>query len=258
MRDYPPITIGRMVLDRNPENHFAEVEQAGFAPARLVPGIGLSPDKMLMGRIFSYHDTHLHRIGANYEQLPINAPEVPRALLQQGRSDDLPPRRTRSPSTRPTPTAGRRPTRQGAARLVGRGRRDGPLRVRAARRRRRLRPAAGALPRRDGRDRPRAPRGEHRRPRERRRLARRSRSGWSSTGPTWTRSSARGSPPAWVTRYRSGLDARAPFRLAGMPRLRLAGAEDGRWPCRQRGAGTGTSLALCCDQGATLKWNFGI
>jgi catalase len=75
--DYPPITIGRLVLDRNPANHFAEVDQAGFAPARLVPGIGLSPDKMLMGRIFSYHDTHLHRIGANYEQLPINAPRSP-------------------------------------------------------------------------------------------------------------------------------------------------------------------------------------
>jgi catalase len=66
-----------MVLDRNPENHFAEVDQAAFAPARLVPGIGLSPDKMLMARIFSYHDTHLHRIGANYEQLPINAPKCP-------------------------------------------------------------------------------------------------------------------------------------------------------------------------------------
>jgi catalase len=75
--DYPPITIGRMVLDRNPENHFAEVDQAGFAPSRLVPGIGLSPDKMLMGRVFSYHDTHLHRIGANYEQLPINAAKSP-------------------------------------------------------------------------------------------------------------------------------------------------------------------------------------
>jgi catalase len=75
--DYPPITIGRLVLDRNPANHFAEVDQSGFAPARLVPGIGLSPDKMLMGRIFSYHDTHLHRIGANYEQLPINAPRCP-------------------------------------------------------------------------------------------------------------------------------------------------------------------------------------
>jgi catalase len=66
-----------MVLDRNPENHFAEVEQAGFAPSNLVPGIGLSPDKMLMGRVFSYHDTHLHRIGVNYEQLPINAPKSP-------------------------------------------------------------------------------------------------------------------------------------------------------------------------------------
>ena len=74
--DYPPIDVGRMVLDRNPENFFAEVEQAGFSPANLVPGIGLSPDKMLMGRIFSYHDTHLHRIGPNHEQLPINAPKT--------------------------------------------------------------------------------------------------------------------------------------------------------------------------------------
>jgi catalase len=75
--DYPPIQVGRLVLDRNPENFFAEVEQAGFSPANLVPGTGLSPDKMLMGRIFSYHDTHLHRIGPNYEQLPINAPKSP-------------------------------------------------------------------------------------------------------------------------------------------------------------------------------------
>jgi catalase len=66
-----------MVLDRNPANHFAEVEQVGLAPSNLVPGIGLSPDKMLMGRVFSYHDTHLHRIGANYQQLPINAPRCP-------------------------------------------------------------------------------------------------------------------------------------------------------------------------------------
>ncbi len=74
--DYPPVQVGRLVLDRNPANFFAEVEQAGFSPANLVPGTGLSPDKMLMGRIFSYHDTHLHRIGPNYEQLPINAPRV--------------------------------------------------------------------------------------------------------------------------------------------------------------------------------------
>jgi catalase len=73
--DYPAITIGRYVLDRNPENQFAEVEQAAFDPSNLVPGIGLSPDKMLMGRVFSYHDTHLHRIGSNYQQLPINAPK---------------------------------------------------------------------------------------------------------------------------------------------------------------------------------------
>jgi catalase len=75
--DYPPVTIGRLVLDRNPANHFAEVEQAAFSPANLVPGIGLSPDMMLMGRVFSYHDAHLHRIGTNYEQLPINAPRSP-------------------------------------------------------------------------------------------------------------------------------------------------------------------------------------
>jgi catalase len=75
--DYPPIQVGRLVLNRNPENFFAEVEQAGFSPANLVPGTGLSPDKMLMGRIFSYHDTHLHRLGPNYEQLPINAPKSP-------------------------------------------------------------------------------------------------------------------------------------------------------------------------------------
>jgi catalase len=74
--DYPPIPVGKMVLNENPANFFAEVEQAGFSPANLVPGTGLSPDRMLMGRVFSYHDTHLHRIGPNYEQLPINAPKV--------------------------------------------------------------------------------------------------------------------------------------------------------------------------------------
>jgi catalase len=74
--DYPPITIGRLVLNRNPENYFAEVEQAAFEPANMVPGIGPSPDKMLLGRLFSYPDTHRHRIGVNYLQLPINRPRV--------------------------------------------------------------------------------------------------------------------------------------------------------------------------------------
>jgi catalase len=66
-----------MVLDRNPENYFAEVEQAAFEPANMVRGIGPSPDKMLLGRLFSYPDTHRYRIGTNYLQLPINAPKVP-------------------------------------------------------------------------------------------------------------------------------------------------------------------------------------
>ena len=74
--DYPLIEVGKMTLNRNPENFFAEVEQSTFKPANLVPGTGLSPDKMLMARIFSYHDTHLHRVGVNHEQLPINAPHA--------------------------------------------------------------------------------------------------------------------------------------------------------------------------------------
>ncbi|MCL5061888.1 MAG: catalase [Nitrospiraceae bacterium] len=71
--DLPPITIGRMVLNRNPENYFAEVEQAAFSPANFVPGIAASPDKMLQGRLFSYHDTHRHRLGPNYHLLPVNS-----------------------------------------------------------------------------------------------------------------------------------------------------------------------------------------
>jgi len=63
------------VLNRNPENYFAEVEQAAFSPANFVPGIGPSPDKLLQGRLFSYHDTHRHRLGPNYHMLPINAPK---------------------------------------------------------------------------------------------------------------------------------------------------------------------------------------
>jgi catalase len=74
--DYPAIPIGRLVLNRNPENYFAEVEQAAFEPANMVPGIGPSPDKMLLGRLFSYPDTHRHRIGTNYNQLPINQPHA--------------------------------------------------------------------------------------------------------------------------------------------------------------------------------------
>ncbi|KAJ2466067.1 catalase A [Coemansia sp. RSA 2322] len=73
-KDLPLHEVGRMVLDRNPENYFAEVEQAAFSPSHMVPGIAPSPDRMLQGRLFSYPDTHRHRLGANYLQLPINRP----------------------------------------------------------------------------------------------------------------------------------------------------------------------------------------
>jgi catalase len=71
--DAPLQPFGRMVLNRNPENYFADVEQAAFSPGDFVPGIGPSPDKMLQGRLFSYHDTHRHRLGPNYHLLPVNA-----------------------------------------------------------------------------------------------------------------------------------------------------------------------------------------
>ncbi|MFH8746174.1 catalase [Streptomyces rimosus] len=72
--DYPLIEVGRMTLDRNPEDFFVHVEQAAFEPSNMVPGIGPSPDKMLLGRLFSYPDTHRYRIGPNYAQLPPNRP----------------------------------------------------------------------------------------------------------------------------------------------------------------------------------------
>eukprot|EP00753_Platysulcus_tardus_P019219 PLAT7073.1.p2 GENE.PLAT7073.1~~PLAT7073.1.p2 ORF type:complete len:536 (-),score=273.51 PLAT7073.1:180-1697(-) len=72
--DYPLIDIGRFVLNENPSNYFAEVEQAAFSPSHLVPGIEASPDKMLQARLFSYPDTHRYRLGVNYLQIPVNCP----------------------------------------------------------------------------------------------------------------------------------------------------------------------------------------
>ncbi|MBN1211944.1 MAG: catalase, partial [candidate division Zixibacteria bacterium] len=74
-KDYPLIPVGRMVLNRNPENYFAEVEQSAFSPGNFVPGIAASPDKLLQGRLFSYHDTHRHRLGPNYHLIPVNQPK---------------------------------------------------------------------------------------------------------------------------------------------------------------------------------------
>lgn len=73
-KDYPRHEVGTMVLNRNPDNYFADVEQAAFNPANFVPGIGPSPDKMLQGRLFSYGDTQRYRLGANHTQLPVNRP----------------------------------------------------------------------------------------------------------------------------------------------------------------------------------------
>ena len=75
--DYPLIEVGTLELNRNPENYFAEVEQAAFTPANVVPGIGHSPDKMLQMRILSYGDAQRYRIGANHQALPVNAARCP-------------------------------------------------------------------------------------------------------------------------------------------------------------------------------------
>lgn len=70
--DYPLIDVGFFELNRNPDNYFQDVEQAAFAPAHVVDGIGYSPDKMLQGRLLSYPDAHRYRLGANFEQIPVN------------------------------------------------------------------------------------------------------------------------------------------------------------------------------------------
>ncbi len=75
-RDYPLQRVGRLVLDRNPDNVFAEVEQAAFSPNNFVPGIGPSPDKMLQGRLFAYADAHRYRLGVNHTLLAVNAPKA--------------------------------------------------------------------------------------------------------------------------------------------------------------------------------------
>ena len=75
--DCPLVEVGELVLDRNPVNYFAEVEQAAFEPKNIVPGMGFSPDKMLQARLISYPDAHRYRLGVNYDTLPVNKPQCP-------------------------------------------------------------------------------------------------------------------------------------------------------------------------------------
>src|ERR1700753_2916131 len=74
--DYPLVEVGRMTLDRNPDNYFASVEQAAFDPGTFAPAIAPSPDKMLQARLFAYGDAHRYRLGINHTQLPVNAPHA--------------------------------------------------------------------------------------------------------------------------------------------------------------------------------------
>ncbi|WP_374029718.1 catalase [Bdellovibrio bacteriovorus] len=76
-KEFPLIDVGVLELNRNPENYFAEVEQAAFSPSNVPPGIGFSPDKMLQGRLFAYPDAHRYRLGVNYQHLPVNRPQAP-------------------------------------------------------------------------------------------------------------------------------------------------------------------------------------
>lgn len=82
--EYPLIPVGKLVLDRNPQNYFTEVEQIAFCPAHMVPGIEPSPDKMLIGRMFSYADTLRYRLGPNYQQIPVNCPFAVRNYQRDG------------------------------------------------------------------------------------------------------------------------------------------------------------------------------
>lgn len=76
-KTFPLLEVGEFTLNRNPDNYFADVEQAALSPSNIVPGVGYSPDRMLQGRIFAYADAQRHRVGTNYQHLPVNAARCP-------------------------------------------------------------------------------------------------------------------------------------------------------------------------------------
>ncbi len=130
-KDYPLIPIGRMVLDRNPDNFFAQVTQVAFDVANFVPGIGPSPDRMVLGRLFAYSDSARYRDGPNYDQLPINKPiaevhnynkDGPMRYHHSGNQPVYAPNSYGGPRADPqrrTATAARGPTRNATTIRVG-------------------------------------------------------------------------------------------------------------------------------------------
>ena len=81
--EFPLIEVGTLTLDRNVENYFAETEQSAFSPSHVVPGVGVSPDRMLQARLLAYPDAHRYRLGANYQDIPVNAPRNPVRTYQR-------------------------------------------------------------------------------------------------------------------------------------------------------------------------------
>ena len=130
--DYPLIEVGRLTLDRNVSDYHTEMEQAAFEPNNLVPGIALSPDKMLLARGFSYADAHRARLGVNYKQIPVNSPKVP--VHAYSKDGAMRVRQRLRPGLR-AELQGRPAGRQRAlpADQLARRRGHHPLRVRAAR-----------------------------------------------------------------------------------------------------------------------------
>ena len=166
--DYPLIDVGKLTLDRNVTDYHTQIEQAAFQPNNAVPGTGLSPDKMLLARGFSYADAHRARLGVNYQQIPVNRPKSPvRSYSKDGamRVDNVTDPVYYPNSVEGAPAADANRLR--GARRVGGRRRDGAGRVLAAPGGRRLRPAPHPHQRGDGRRRPRPPRRQRGRPRRR-------------------------------------------------------------------------------------------
>ena len=169
-KDYPRIKVGTMTLNRNPDNFFSQIELATFEPSNFVPGIETSPDKMLLGRIFSYADAHRYRVGTNYAELPVNAAEAHHGqlLLEGGRDAAHLQLGGHARLRARTPSTVRMPTSENPAGWESSGR-PGADGVREARRGHRRRPAGHPLPRSADPGGARASDREHRRARLQRR-----------------------------------------------------------------------------------------